>query len=65
MKLIKIDGVEYDLESLDTDALTQIKNMQFVDSEIQYLSSRIAVLNAARQRYASLLKDSLNKKANT
>lgn len=62
MDTVKIDDVEYDLDSLSEEANTQLKNLQFVDQEIARLQAKAAVLQTARGTYASALKAALPEK---
>ena len=61
MATIKIDDKEYKIEDLNDVAKTQIMNIQFVEKKINELKSEIAVLNAAKEYYALILKNNLPK----
>jgi len=63
MKTIKIDDIEYDLDSLSAEANEQLQNLQFVDQELARLQAKSAVLQTARSTYASALKAALPEKA--
>jgi hypothetical protein len=51
MAIIKIDGKDYDTETLSDEAKAQLQNVQFVDQELAKLNARIA--------YAKALNDAL------
>jgi len=57
---ITIDDVDYDLNKLSENARAQIKNIQFVDAQIQQLNNEWAVSDTARMGYAKALKKELS-----
>lgn len=57
---ITIDGVEYNLSDLSSNARAQIANIQFVDEQIQQLNNELAVADTARIGYTQALKDELS-----
>jgi hypothetical protein len=57
---ITIDDVDYDLNNLSENARAQIKNIQFVDAQIQQLNNEWAVSDTARMGYANALKKELS-----
>jgi hypothetical protein len=59
MAMIKIDGKDYDTDTLSDATKTQLMNLQFVDNELRRLQARIAVAETARQVYVRALKDSM------
>ena len=59
MPTIKIDGKEYELDSLSNQAKEQLASVQFVDAELQRIQAQTAVLQTARAAYVSALKESL------
>lgn len=59
MSTIKIDDIEYDLDSLSAEANEQLQNLQFVDQELARLQAKSAVLQTARVTYANALKAAL------
>ena len=59
MSTIKIDDIEYDLDSLSAEANEQLQNLQFVDQELARLQAQSAVLQTARATYANALKAAL------
>ena len=59
MPTITIDGHEYDSDSLSDAARSQVVNLQVVDQKINQLSQDIAILQTARNAYASALKSEL------
>ena len=60
MEKIKIDDVEYSVESLPEEAKAQIQSIQYVDSEIRRLQFQLAALKTARVGYGRALKSALN-----
>lgn len=67
MPTITIDNVEYDFDSLSTDAKNQFTSLQFVDHKLAQLQAEIAVFQTARIGYSKALQEALpavkNKKA--
>ena len=61
MAMIKIDGEEYDLESLSDESKAQLASLRFVDAELAQLQARSAALQTARIAYGRALKESLEK----
>ena len=61
---IMIDEVEYNLSDLSDNAKAQLKNIQFVDAQIQQLNNEWAVADTARMGYTNALKAELAKIGN-
>ena len=59
MPSITIDNKAYDLDSLSAESKAQLKNLRFVDTELQRLRAQSAVLQTARNAYAKALQASL------
>lgn len=59
MPSIKIDGKEYDLDTLPKEARSQLNNLQFTEAEIARLKAQIAVFSTARLAYSQALKNAL------
>ena len=59
MPTIKIDDKDYDLDQLSDEARAQLASLQFVDSELQRLNAKAAVLQTARASYAKALNEAL------
>jgi recombinational DNA repair ATPase RecF len=59
MQMIKIDGKDYDFDTLPTEAKAQFQSLQFVDAELARLGALVAVLKTARISYAKGLNVSL------
>lgn len=59
MNPITIDGVQYDLDSLNDMAKQQLINLQVTDGEIARLQTQLAIANTARTAYATALKAAL------
>ena len=60
MPMIKIDGQDYDYDSLPEAARQQLQSIQFVDAELVRLNAQIAVFQTARVGYVNALKQLLN-----
>lgn len=56
---IKIDNIDYDLDSLSADAKAQLQSIQFVDQELARLQAQMAAMQTARNAYVSALKAAL------
>lgn len=61
MAMIKIDGTEYDTESLSEGAKSQLMNLQVVDQKIAATQQEIAIMQTARNAYAQALQAELAK----
>jgi hypothetical protein len=59
MATIKIDGQDYNTDSLSDDAKGQLQSLQFVDNELIRAQAQIAVLQTARAAYSNALKNAL------
>lgn len=59
MPSIKIDNIDYDLDSLSDDAKAQLQSIQFVDQELAKLQMQVAAMQTARMAYANALKAAL------
>ena len=59
MPMIKIDGQEYDTETLSNEAKAQLASIQFCDQELARLKAQAAAYQTARMAYAKALKDKL------
>lgn len=60
MPMIKIDGQEYDVDSLPIAAKQQLQMIQFVEAELARIGAQTAVLKTAQLGYARALKEALN-----
>ena len=58
---VTVDGVEYKLDDLSENAVAQLRNIQFVDSQLQQLNNEWAVSDTARMGYVNALKAELAK----
>jgi len=56
---ITIDGQQYAAKDLSDAANAQLTNIRYVDREIEEAKNRLAMLQAARQFYASVLSKEL------
>ena len=59
MPTIKIDNIDYDIDSLTTEAKHQLQSLQFCDAELQRLQAQAAVLQTARAAYSKGLQAAL------
>ncbi len=59
MPVIKIDGQEYESDSLPDEAKKQLQMLQYVETELVRLSIQTAVLQTARSSYGAALKRAL------
>lgn len=61
MTTINIDNKPYELESLSEEAQNNLRSLQFVDSELERLNAKAAVLQTARLAYSNALNAQLPK----
>ena len=59
MPSIKIDNIEYDLDTLSDECKAQLASIQFVEQELARLQAQAAVLQTAKAAYLQGLKASL------
>ena len=59
MPTIKIDNIDYDIDSLTTEAKQQLQSLQFCDAGLQRLQAQAAVLQTARVAYSKGLQAAL------
>lgn len=59
MPTIKIDGKNYDLDQLSTEAKAQLQSLQFVERELARLQGKTAAMQTARNAYAKALRAAL------
>jgi len=64
MPIIKIDGKDFDTETLSDSARAQLVSLQATDAEIQRLQIQLAIAQTARNAYAKALQEMLVKKKN-
>ena len=60
MAEIKINGKDYDFESLSENAKKQIVSLQFVQNEIKKLNAQIAAYKTAEVAYSKALENEIN-----
>lgn len=60
-KSVTIDGKEYALDSLSSEAKGQIVNLRVTDAEIERLKALLAIAQTARGAYAKALQGMLPK----
>ena len=59
MTTIKIDNIDYDLNTLSDEAKAQLASLQFCDQELQRLQAQAAAYQTARIAYAKALQSAL------
>ena len=59
MTTLNIDGKNYDLDSLSSEAKAQLASIQFVDNELARLQAQAAALQTARMAYSKALQEAL------
>ncbi|MDO9277494.1 MAG: DUF6447 family protein [Polaromonas sp.] len=59
MASIKIDNMDYDIDTLSAEAKAQLQSLQYCDSELARLQAQAAVLQTARMAYSTALKAAL------
>jgi hypothetical protein len=59
MPNIKIDNIEYDLDTLSAECNAQLASIQFVDQELSRLQAKASTLQTAKGAYLQALKASL------
>ena len=60
MATVKIDGKEYDVDSLSKETKEQLGSLRFVQGEIQRLKAQMAVYQTAASAYSNSLKNSID-----
>ena len=61
MANIKLDGTDYDIDSLSDEAKATVSSLQFVQSELQRANANIAILKTAESAYINSLKQEVVK----
>lgn len=59
MPIVKIDNLEYDLDTLSADARANLQMLQLTEQEIQRAQAQLAILQTARKAYLRGLKERL------
>jgi hypothetical protein len=59
MKLVKIDGQDYDFEKMSADAKAQFASVQAADAKLNELRRDTAITVTARNMYIQALKKEL------
>ena len=59
MPIIKIDGKDYERDTLSDEVKAQLSSLQFVNTELQRHNAHIAVLQTARKAYSKALNEAL------
>ena len=55
MALIKINGVAYELDSLNEEVKTHLKYLSYIDSEIERLKMQLGAFHLSRDQVGRLL----------
>ena len=59
MAKVSIDGVEYDTDTMSQESRQQFEMLVMTEQKIRQLQAEVAMVQTARQAYASALKASL------
>lgn len=59
MPMIKLDGQDYDFDTLPENVKKQLQSLQFVDAELIRLENQIAVFKTAKNAYMNAIKQTL------
>ena len=59
MTTLKVNNVDYDMDTLSKEAKDLLVSPQFCDQELQRLQAQAAALQTARQTYAKALQAAL------
>ena len=59
MPTVKIDNLEYDLDSLSDEAKAQMQSLQFCDAELARLNAQASIIQTARMAYSKALQAAL------
>ena len=63
MTTIKVNNVDYDIDTLSNEAKAQLASLQFCDQELQRLQAQAAAYQTARMAYAKALNEALASEA--
>jgi len=61
MPKIKIDDLAYNTEDLSENGLAQLKNLQYLETQLQKLRNDIAVYQTAQGTYIAALQEEIKK----
>ena len=59
MATVKIDNIDYDIDTLSTEAKQLLQSLHFCEAELQRLQAQSGVLQTARAAYAKGLQAAL------
>jgi prefoldin subunit 5 len=59
MTTLKVNNVDYDMDTLSKEAKDLLVSLQFCDQELQRLQAQAAALQTARQTYVKALQAAL------
>ena len=59
MAKVTIDGVDYDTDTMSQESRQQLEMLVMTEQKIRQMQAEVAMLQTARQAYASALKASL------
>jgi hypothetical protein len=64
VKSVKIGDIDYELDSLSSDAKVKVSSIQFIDQQVRELTNMQALLQRAKKSYIESLKlEMLSEKA--
>jgi hypothetical protein len=61
MPRIKLDNIEYNTEDLSEHGLAILKNLQFLEGQLQKIKNEIGVYQTAQRTYAAALMAEIKK----
>ncbi|NDE55166.1 MAG: hypothetical protein EB069_11510 [Actinobacteria bacterium] len=59
MAKVTIDGVDYDTDTMSQESRQQLEMLMMTEQKIRQMQAEVAMLQTARQAYASALRASL------
>ena len=59
MAKVTIDGVDYDTDTMSQESRQQLEMLMMTEQRIRQMQAEVAMMQTARQAYASALKASL------
>ena len=59
MAKVTIDGVDYDTDTMSQESRQQLEMLMMTEQKIRQLQAEVAMMQTARQAYATALKASL------
>ena len=62
MRQVKIDGVEYEWDTLSNETKDTLISLDVVENKLSYLRSETAIALTAKNAYLNALKEQVSKK---